>query len=382
MDADIISSRCTSQLLALVRAALWQRPADPRFFSGSPVDWDEIARLSMQQTVGALAIKGAMSLPPELFPTKDRLHKALAFIERNRRTHLMLDGCVAEAVARLKEAGIGAVLLKGQAYARHYPEGILRQCGDIDLYVGEDDYFRAYKVSRQQNWDSDELFHRHAKHYGCSMNGVHLELHRVAAVLPSRSADRRFQEWSREQLRAGKRTTVIGAEEISLPTPIFDAVFVFMHIYHHFISGGVGLRQLCDWVMLLHTHSGDVSRDELAALLKEFRLLRAWRRFAPIAVELLGLPESECPFYSAVYSGESDKILSFVLKEGNFGKYAPVPASARPEGYMAGKLYSFRHHSGKLFTRFAIDPVNVISYQRRYIITGVKAMMSDLLKRE
>lgn len=380
MGADIINTSLTKQFLSLVRAALWQKPPDRQPFDDSPADWDAIGRLSVDQTVGPLAMTGAMDLPQELLPPREWLNKAHAFIERNRRTHVLLDSCVAEAAGGLKAAGIESVLLKGQAYARHYPDVALRQCGDIDLYVGEDNYFAAYKTSRQLGWGGDEIFNPEAKHYGCMLKGVRIELHRAAAELDGRRINRRFQGWSRLQLHDLSSRLMISGREINVPAPIFDVVYVFLHMYRHFLASGVGLRQLCDWVMLLHAHAKNIRLSELETVLREFGLLRAWRRFAPIAVELLGLPEEECPFYSTAYGGASDKILSFILTEGNFGRCVP-PGSLRPKGYLAGKIHSFRHQSARLMSRFSLDPITVIRCHSRVFSRGIKVMIDDMMKK-
>lgn len=47
-------------------------------------------------------------------------------------------------VLTLRKAGIEPVLLKGQGLSRYYPTPELRQCGDIDIYVGEENYEKAY----------------------------------------------------------------------------------------------------------------------------------------------------------------------------------------------------------------------------------------------
>ena len=128
-------SSSARQLLALVRASLRQEPADETLFSETTVDWHEIGLLAMEQNVGILVFEAALSLPQHLRPPKEWIKKAFSFIEHNRRTHMLLDRCVAESVSSLREEAIRAVLLKGQAYARAYPRPDMRQCGDIDLYV-------------------------------------------------------------------------------------------------------------------------------------------------------------------------------------------------------------------------------------------------------
>lgn len=380
MEAKTLDNT-SRQLLELVRASLWHTPVDLGPFTGCPVDWDAIGRLAMQQTVAPLAVDAAMSLPPHLLPPKEWFRKGYSVVERNRRTHRLLDECVAEASSRMTEAGISAVLLKGQAYARHYPRPELRQCGDIDLYVGEEDYLRSYHVACRAGWESEREFRADVKHSEFLLRDVKIELHRIASELPSRRANRKFQTWSRWQMSPGVRSrAAIGGSEVSIPAPMFDVVFVFMHLYIHFLNGGVGLRQLCDWVMLLHAHK-DIDLEELKSLLRDFRLLKAWKRLTPLAVDVMGLPMEECPFYSPRYRGKAEKILSTIMREGNFGKYAGRAFSPPPEGYLRRKLYTLRHHSRKLLSRWTVDPVTVSRVYRSYLSKGVARVMKDAVKK-
>lgn len=369
------------QLLALVRSSLWQQSADEAKFSKERVDWQRIAELALQQTVGILTIEAALALPSDIRPPKEWIQKAFAFIEANRRTHLLIDGCVAESVSRLRNEGINAVLLKGQAYARAYPRPEMRQCGDIDLYVGKDCYQRAYEAVKEFGWEREERFIPKAKHYGCRLRGIRIELHRIAGQLPSRSADRKFQKWSRTQLKESQDCLIIGGEKVTVPTPVFNVVFVFMHLYLHFLNGGIGLRHICDWTMLIHSHAKEINTSELEQKLKDFRLMRAWKIFAPIAVEHLGLPSEECPFYSSKNSGEAERVLSFILKEGNFGR-ARQKGSIRPEGYLAGKIYSFKRHSARMYSKLRFDPNTISRAYGSYVIRGITRVLKDIMKRD
>ncbi|MDE7421596.1 MAG: nucleotidyltransferase family protein [Muribaculaceae bacterium] len=372
-------SLSAQQMLALVRSTLWQNPVDEALFSKNEVDWQQIAQLALQQTVGILTFEGAFSLKQSLSPPKEWIQKAFSFIERNRRTHMLIDKCVAESVTRLSDKGITALLLKGQAYARSYPRSEMRQCGDIDLFVGEDSYHSAYTAIKDFGWKREDQFLPKAKHYGCWLQGIRIELHRMAGQLPSRSADRKFQQWSRNQVSTSKRRISIAGKGIPVPTPTFDIVFVFLHLYHHFRNGGIGLRHVCDWTMLMHAHSKEINPNELEKLLLEFRLMRAWKIFAPIAVEHLGLPETACPFYSKSYRKHSKMVLSMIMKEGNFGR-ARHSGAKRQKGYFAWKIYSFRHQTLCQMKKLWIDPNTISRAYGSYVIKGMTRVIKDIMK--
>lgn len=378
MNDNLVSELETKQLLSLVRSSLWNAPIDISLFSDHPVNWDSIGRIAMQQTVGILAMQAALSLPDDLLPPKEWIRKAYSIIERNRRTHNLVDKCAAEAVSKLRTAGIKSVLLKGQAYARAYQSPTLRQCGDIDLYVGNDNYFTAFKAANEFGWECEEKFLPEAKHYGCNLYGVRIELHRIAGLLPTKKINQKFQEWSQNQLTTNNKSIKICNEGINVPSPIFTVIFVFLHLYLHFLSGGIGLRHLCDLTMLLHAHYKDINDAELEKRLREFGLLRGWKLFSSIAVSQLGLPKSECPLYTDTNPKLSNKILSFILKEGNFGRASHLKSN-RPKGYIAGKIYSFIQNSKRMSSKFSVDPNTILLNYGSYIYKGTHRVILDLL---
>lgn len=392
------SSLATEWFLALVRTSLWGRLAATELckvpilsnengqerLSRQTIDWDALAETALKQTVGPAVFKASLSLPEDLLPPKEWARKAYAFLERNRRTGMLADSCVAEASETLKRSGLNPVLLKGQAYARYYPERALRQCGDIDLYVGERDYLHAYHTANDSGWKSEEEFMPKGKHYGCTLRGVRVELHRLAAELSTPRRNRNFQQWSFRQLTKNLRKIIIDGREISVPSGVFDMVFVFLHLYHHFIFGGIGLRHVCDWVMILHAHSGDSGHEEeLDRILNETGLKRAWQFFTPIAVNYLGLPEKECPFYTTKNLRMAERILSLILKEGNFGRGRGEKGFLmQEENFYIRKIRILRQFTRMMLPRFRIDPERSTAMYLRTLSRGGKSVVLHLFKRK
>ena len=120
--------------LEILKAGMWGvRPQVPEEFD----DWGSVVRLAKSQSV--LGIVGdvllsdtelSQRIPIEL---KDKVKK---FVMANMVTHSLLNNTLVKVVSALRDNGVESVLLKGQGIARNYPRPELRQCGDIDLYVG------------------------------------------------------------------------------------------------------------------------------------------------------------------------------------------------------------------------------------------------------
>lgn len=360
--------------LSLVRSSLWGTPAE----IPADTDWNEMMILAVRQTLAVLLSEAVQKLPDDRKPSSDIISQLFGLRVRNIKAHALINRKLVETVTLLNTNGIRTVLLKGQGLARNYQDPLLRQCGDIDLYVGDADYRRAHDVAVEA-FGSHPDDSESVKHYHLNNGGVTVELHRIAESLPGRNIDRRFQRWSLAHLLGdGLRKVEIEGAEVYLPPYGFDPVYVMNHAWHHFMNGGIGLRQVCDWTMYLHRYHKHVDVEELERTLHSFRLVKAWHLFAGIAVRHLGLPAEECPLYSGKYPELSDRMLDMILNEGNFGKDSDWHKSHRPEGYSKGKLHSLKWRTKRFIDNLKIDAGASARYYVAFLATGISSYFKGL----
>ena len=355
-------------LLSLVRNALWGTPCH---LTAMP-DWDKILCLARQQTVAGLVAEAVPGLPEEFQPDAGLKVKLHSTVMRIYRSHALLNDKLAQVRRLMDENGIRSVLLKGQGIALNYPNPLSRQCGDIDLYVGEKNFLKGMDLL-EPGLEHDVKEYNDQKHFSIDSDGVHVELHRIAEILPGRRADRKFQEWTVEELMGPDvRSVMVGECEVNLPPFAFDPLYLMNHAWHHFIMGGIGLRQLCDLTMYLHRFHDRIDVGALEYNLKRFGLFRAWQVMSCFCVKYLGLPAGEYPLYSGRYVRQTDKMLDIVFSEGNFGKYSSARKSPRPKGHYAGKFHSFMKTNQRTLKLLPISPVEVVRSWIFYFIRGMK----------
>lgn len=353
-------------LLALIRSALWSCPVDGM---DSIPDWTQVLRIAQKQTVSGLVAHAMKYVPESCRPDAANLRELQITAIRICQSHALLNRKLAEIKRYLDAHGIHSVLFKGQGVALNYPDPTIRQCGDIDLYVGERNFQRTLSLF---NPGATEGKFRFMKHFDFEDQGVHIEVHRIAEILPGRRINKMFQEWTVRNLEESElRREIIGGEMINLPPVNFDVIYIMNHIWHHFVIGGIGLRQICDWTMYLHKFHNVVDMEQLAKDLERFNLYIPWQIFSCIAVEYLGLPAAECPLYDGAFRKKSDKILEMIWSEGNFGKYGPNALKYRPKGLLAGKLYSFRKNSARFRELISISPSYMVQSWFSYTFTGI-----------
>lgn len=361
-----------SFLLSLVRMALWR--VHETLPEQTP-DWKDVFNQAYKQTLSGLVADAVPMLPANIQPdglTRQKLH---ALATKIALSHPLLNRKVAEIKTRMDMIGINAVLLKGQGTALNYPNPQSRQCGDIDLYVGEENFDLALK-HLDPDHNKNAAYYKHLKHFDIKEDGISIEIHRIAEILPGHKYNRRFQQWTVNNLQAESlRKVEINGTSINLPPADFDAIYIMNHTWHHFMIGGVGLRQLCDWTMHMHRFHDQIDPNTLKYNLSSFGLTQAWKVISCVAVKHLGLPEQECPLYDPSYTAKADKALEVIWNEGNFGVYSDSRKTKRPKGHFAGKFYSFKISISRIAHIFSIAPSIVVHSWIWYFIRGIQNIL-------
>ena len=332
-----VSRHIQDVFFSLLRSALWGVPAQiPSDFK----DWKAVAVLARSQSVLGLVGEELMSceMPKELKA------KVRTLVMRTVMTHAKLNSVLSQVVDALDKGGVPSVLLKGQGIAAYYPKPELRQCGDIDLYVGTEAYARSYEILKQTGASmEDARALQVGKHYNASYGQIEVEVHRYTEVYPFRKYNDVYQKASDAGMTEGLVPMSFSGVTVATPEDTFNAFFIFSHLFHHFLTSGIGLRQFCDWMVFLRARKDGIDKERLGNILTDMDMMKPWQAFGCVLVEHLGLPVSEFPFYDQAMNTCVNRILSRVLSEGNFGQERDV-VTKRGRSYLLNKTRSFFGH--------------------------------------
>ncbi len=354
-----------AQTIALLRSGLsGEAPALP-LFEGD-VDWREIYSLSASQTIVSIVTDGISNIPDHLKPRIEDLEPFLADTLAVEMRNGQMDRFLVNIMDNLENRGFTPVLLKGQGLAVNYPVPSHRQCGDIDLLAPVSEYreqvgLLAAKAGRVDGEYSEIL------HQGMMFGNIEVEVHGSIRTIFSPSLDRKLDAALERLFRDRDFSEVtIEGRGIRVPGDVFNAVYIFLHMFRHYFSGGVGLRQITDWARFIHSKRNSLDREKLKAVLEDLGLMGAWKVFGAFAVEYLAIPEESVPFYSPCGKRRLERILAFVFKCGNFG--ANESTVREDEPYFIRKLHSFFlldvHDKLRHFTEFPL-------YSLRYFFGAV-----------
>lgn len=357
---------------ALLRSGLYGVPI-PKSAHPDIIDWETIIQICKKHVIFGIIIDSIQFLPERLRPSGLTLAKMNKFALGLIQTNLILDKSTTRLVSFLNDNGIPGVLLKGQGVARYYRMPQMRQCGDIDFYVGKNIYKKAVDLCLNNIADNKASCSETEQHFDFFMGDIPIELHRLASRIYSPIRNRRFQKWVVEELECSpaRRTLTINSTDITLPSFDFDAIFIFYHAWRHYIMGGIGLRQLCDWAMIFHTHGDDIDTRKLKDNITRFGMTKGWKLFACIAVNHLGLSHDKMPLYDPTYSKKSEKVLEDILAGGNFGYYSQ--ANTRTPVFGLGLWNGFgkvRNITNYFFSLFPLIPIEATFLYFNRLIFG------------
>lgn len=111
----------------------------------------------------------------------------------------------------------------------------------------------------------------------------------------------------------------VGDIDVMTPNTTYNAFYVFYHLWRHFSTSGVGLRQFCDLSGFLHAHVGKLDLPYLKKMLSDLGFMKPWQVFGCFLVKDLGFPKEEFPFYNKKYVSKVYQVRDYIMTDGNFG---------------------------------------------------------------
>ena len=365
------------QFFALLRAGLWGKAPDASLF-GAGTDWAALLAAAKKQSVQAVVLDGVQLLPADCRPPKPIYLQWCALSLHTEEQNELLNRELNHLYALMRANGIEPVLVKGQAVAQCYRHPEHRRCGDIDFYIGLEDYERANALLRPEATQEEEEIFKHAcMHW----HGVIVENHRILISLSRPAADRRMQQltaaWGRD--KAACPLLRVGETEARVPPAAFHTAYVLTHAALHFLNEGIGMRQVCDWACLLHAHHTDDELREVARLLRCFGLARAARLFGALLVRQLDFPAEWLPVPCGPKDfAKAEWLLQDIWAGGNFGV---GQHRKRPRGYWAGKWYTLRRVVKRCWQMGALAPGEAFWYPVMVAVHSVQMQTKMRMRR-
>lgn len=374
--------KCQHVLYELLKAGLWEREA--RLFPYGKTDYSGILQSATEQSVVGLVASGLEHVTDVKVPQEWILQfigQTLQIEQRNKA----MNGFVAGLVEKLRAAGINAILVKGQGVAQCYEKPLWRSCGDVDLFLCEDDYANAKVFLSPLALSVKEEFIQE-KHLSMTIDGWTVELHghlygglspRVDEVLRTLQQET-FESKGTTGMAHHVRIWKNGDTDIPMLSAENDTFYVFTHILQHFYKGGIGLRQICDWCRLLYTYRESLDVGLLESRIKRAGLMSEWKAFGSFSINYLGMPIEVMPFLNmdecTNLKKKADRICRFIMKVGNFGHNRDTSYYGRYP-FVVRKAVSAWRRTKDIFHHIMIFPIDSLRFFPYIMWNGFRSAM-------
>lgn len=380
--------------LTLLRAGLWEncdefqvfqdsqaRMSDQRSSAGSKfqgsIDWGKVYQLAAEQSVVGIVLAGIERLKNANYSlnlNQGQLLQWIGEVQLLEQHNKEMNQFISELIEKMRKSDIYTLLVKGQGIAQCYERPLWRTCGDVDLFLSDSNYEKA-KIFLSQLASSVETEYDYKKHLGMTIDQWVVELHGSLRCGLSVRMDKAIDRIQDDVFFGGNvRSWSNGKTQVFLPGVDCDVLFVFTHFIKHFYTGGLGLRQICDWCRLLWTYRDSLDIPLLESRIRKIGLMSEWKAFCAFAVDYLGMPVEAMPLYSSdkKWSKKADKICSFIMEVGNFGHNRDRTYFDKYP-YVIRKGCSMGRRCGDLMSHARIFPLDSIRFFPKIMYDGFRS---------
>lgn len=335
------------QLIAFIRLAIQKDSDALSCLYSNDIDWDNLFLEAKRQSVLGLTYAGILAqmeskkeCPMISTIPQNLLLKWYAIVERIKKRNLSINEQSVFIVNSFAKENFRSSILKGQGNTCYYsgdtlagPLDLLRTSGDIDVWIEGD--FNQVNELIQKSRPTKSITKKHIE-FNCLFD-TEIEVHYRPWIIRNPFKNRIAKRFAKEEAEA------CFSNGVSLPhtkgktccsTLQFNLVHQLVHIHHHMMTEGVGLRQLIDYYMLLkavpqflfYSHSSN-NKDRAVDIVKVRKVIKdlGLNRFASAMMwvmnSILGLEQKYLLWEPAEKDGRF--FIEEVMRIGNFGHEDP-----------------------------------------------------------
>lgn len=279
---------------------------DAKPYYPSDINWDDVLSEAKAQTV--------MGLISPIIPVYDVIS------DQDKAMFMRIMYEQDKLLKCFECAGIPCVILKGSAASIYYPKPYLRTMGDIDILVHQSRFIQSLELLKSNGYlyvpegAQDENTHDNIRELVFIKNGITIEIHRSFSS-PGVEVDDILESAIEKRMYC----KLNGYKFPVLPTPE-NGIVLIGHINQHLKNNVLGLRQIIDWEMYVHSIASTKSVEmQLISLLMKTGLLILAAYVTRMCNKYLGLPEN-MDFGVDVDDKLVDVLIEVILYDGNFGR--------------------------------------------------------------
>ena len=237
-------------------------------------------------------------------------------------------------------------ILKGMAAASYYPKPHERILGDIDFLIHPSHKHQVTQLLEKngyQDWNSEHICHVVFK-----KDYARLEMHYELSGIPYGTPGKIIREFLQDALEH-RHMAVFDAWKFPAPNDLYHGIVLLLHMQHHMLGEGLGLRHLCDWACYIQKTYEKAFWNVMLDLLERIGLLVYAKVMTKTSSLYLG---TICPDWANnIENTLCHEILSDILTGGNFGRKNPARSKS---GIMISEHGKSGTRHGKILNLFHV----------------------------
>lgn len=334
-------NRIEDIFFTLLRSAIWgTSPVLPGAVSDD--EWNVIYAISKEQTVSGIMLDAIAKLPNEQKPDIKLRMQWIVLQKFIETQNAKIDNALANLVTELKENSLNPYLLKGQGVALNYPIPSHRVCGDIDIYFTPKEFDKATEFFSTRGYslegDPDDA------HCETKYRGIKLEIHKKCATFYTKRLQKQYNETIDSIVASSQADIKIGGCDISVLPPMANALQMLSHMLRHIIFSGLGLRQVCDWVLFVYKYQKYIDKELFEKYAKRLELWGIYKAVTAIATDYLGLPKEYALCDITLKDKKmAKKAFCLIMEYGNFGHYGEHSITTTRKEYLESYIWKIKN---------------------------------------
>ena len=207
-------------------------------------------------------------------------------------------------------------IIKGEAAAAYYPKPTLRTFGDVDFLIDPKDMSEITEMLKNEGYKEKQ--EEHICHVVFKKPKSHLEMHFEIVGIPNGEQGKVVRQYMKDAL-ADTRSQSGSMGDFKVLSHARHGLVTLLHMAHHMLTEGIGLRHLCDWAVFVDkTHNEPFWDKELLPLLNKIGLLKYAKVMTKTAAIYLGT--AEMPFAGDISDELCEEVIEDIFTGGNFGR--------------------------------------------------------------
>lgn len=278
---------------------------------------------------------------------------------------------VAKLAKVFDDNNIRYAIMKGQTCGYYYPNPLHRKPGDIDVYVVDNDFEKANNLLIDYGF---ELIDKTMLHSTYKKEQLEIEVHFAIQKLQWLPAYNRLKELTKKEFdtidREKDKFLNINNYKVRILPNELNIILLTAHAFNHIINGGLGLRQIIDWQVVLIANHTELNIEKLIYELKSLHLYKTFQVLGYFNVKYLGMNDMLFKKYkidieSKYIARLGEKLLSWTIVCGNFGHSMDLGTglirNIRYYGLFFKNLYKF----------FWLNPFEMIAWPGMKLYRGI-----------